>query len=75
MDFTNREVYLKSLKDIKEHKINVQPSLIYQLLIKVNDKEKEEVYKLVKNIMENSIKLNVKLKVDGGYAKTWFDAK
>ena len=38
-------------------------------------KEKEEVYKLVKNIMENSIKLNVKLKVDGGYAKTWFDAK
>ena len=39
MDFTNREVYLKSLKDIKEHKINVQPSLIYQLLIKVNEFE------------------------------------
>ena len=39
MDFTNREVYLESLKDIKEHKINVQPSLIYQLLIKVNEFE------------------------------------
>ena len=62
---------------LKEHhyEAKIISQIHDELLIKVNDKEKEEVYKLVKNIMENSIKLNVKLKVDGGYAKTWFDAK
>ena len=53
MDFTNREVYLKSLKDINEHKINVQPSLIYQLLIK--DNEFENFTSLIVNF-DNKIK-------------------
>lgn len=39
MNLTNREVYLNCLKEIKDKKINVQPSLIYQLLIKVNELE------------------------------------
>lgn len=46
-----------------------------EIILKVNDKEKDEVLQFVKNIMENCLPLDVKLKVDGGYAKTWFDAK
>ena len=46
-----------------------------EIILKVNDKEKDEVLELVKNVMENCVTLNVKLKVDGGYAKTWYNAK
>ena len=46
-----------------------------ELIFKVYEDEKEEFYKIVKEIMENSVKLKVKLKVDGGYARDWFSAK
>ena len=46
-----------------------------ELILKVYDDEKDDVLKLVKDIMENCVSLNVKLKVDGGYAKNWFLAK
>ena len=46
-----------------------------EILIKVPDNEKDDVLKLVKNIMENCVKLNVKLEVDGGYADNWHDVK
>lgn len=46
-----------------------------ELIIKVNDEEKDEVLKLIKDVMENCVQLRVKLKVDGGYAKNWFLAK
>ena len=46
-----------------------------EVLLKVNKKEKDIVFKLVKETMENCVKLKVKLKVDGGYAKNWFDVK
>ena len=46
-----------------------------ELIFKVYEDEKEEFYKTVKGIMENSVKLKVKLKVDGGYARDWFSAK
>ena len=46
-----------------------------ELIFKVYEEEKEEFYKTVKEIMENSVKLKVKLKVDGGYARDWFSAK
>ena len=46
-----------------------------ELIFKVYEDEKEEFYKAVKEIMENSVKLKVKLKVDGGYARDWFSAK
>lgn len=46
-----------------------------ELIFKVYADEKEEFYKTVKEIMENSVKLKVKLKVDGGYARDWFSAK
>ena len=46
-----------------------------ELIFKVYEDEREEFYKTVKEIMENSVKLKVKLKVDGGYARDWFSAK
>ena len=46
-----------------------------ELIIKVNDDEKDKVKALVQDIMEHSVDLNVSLKVDGGYAKNWFLAK
>ncbi len=46
-----------------------------ELILKVYEDEKDQIYKLVKDIMENCVKLNVALKVDGGYAKNWYLAK
>ncbi len=60
-------------------KNNYKSCLISQIhdevILKVYDDEKDKVQKLVTDIMENCVKLKVQLKVDGGYAKTWFDAK
>ena len=46
-----------------------------ELLFKVPDDEKDIVYPLIKSIMENALKLDVKLEVDGGYGRTWYDCK
>ena len=46
-----------------------------ELIIKVYKEEKEAVYKLVKGVMENAMSLEVPLEVDGGFGKTWYDAK
>ncbi len=46
-----------------------------EIILKVNVKDEEKIYNIVKDIMENVVKLNVKLKVDGGYAKDWYNAK
>ena len=64
----------KALKEQKlESKIICQ--IHDELLLKVPSKEKEIVYDLVKNIMENAMKLDVKLEVDGGFGRTWYDCK
>ena len=64
----------QALKDQKlESKIICQ--IHDELLLKVPSKEKEKVYDLVKNIMENAMKLDVKLEVDGGFGRTWYDCK
>ena len=46
-----------------------------ELIIKVYKDEKKQVYSLVKSTMENAMKLKVPLEVDGGFGKTWYDAK
>lgn len=46
-----------------------------EIMLKVPSEEKEKVYNLVKEIMETCVSLKVKLKVDGGYARTWYDVK
>ena len=46
-----------------------------ELIIKVYKEEKDKVYNLVKGVMENAMKLDVPLEVDGGFGKSWYDAK
>ena len=46
-----------------------------ELIFKVYKEEKEKVYNLVKNVMENAMTLEVPLEVDGGFGKDWYDAK
>ena len=46
-----------------------------ELIVKVYKEEKEAVYNLVKSVMENAMKLDVPLEVDGGFGKNWYDAK
>ena len=46
-----------------------------ELIIKVYKEEKEQVYNLVKSTMENAMHFEVPLDVDGGFGKTWYDAK
>ena len=58
---------------------NLQTKLILQihdeLLFKVPEDEKDKVLPLIKSIMENALDLDVKLEVDGGYGRTWYDCK
>ena len=46
-----------------------------ELIFKVYKEEKEIVYNLVKDTMEHAMDLDVNLEVDGGFGKTWYDAK
>lgn len=46
-----------------------------ELIFKAYDDELEILTKIVKDSMEHALTLNVKLEVDGGVAKTWYDAK
>ena len=60
-------------------KNNLHSKLVLQihdeLILKVYDDEKDKVYTLVKQTMENAMKLNVPLQVDGGFGHSWFEAK
>ena len=64
-------------KEIKNN--NLKSKLVLQihdeLIFKVYDDEVDKLTNIVKNCMENAINLDVKLEVDGGVAKTWYDAK
>ena len=46
-----------------------------ELIFKVYKEEKDAIYKLVKSVMENAMQLAVPLEVDGGFGKSWYDAK
>ncbi len=60
-------------------KENLQSKLILQihdeLIIDTLISEKEQVQKLLKEEMENAVKLSVKLTVEVGSGKTWYDCK
>ena len=51
--------------------IQVHDELVFNVL----DDEFEEVSSIVKDIMENTIKLSVPLKVDIEYGNNWYEAK
>lgn len=46
-----------------------------ELIFKIYKDEREKIYNLVKGVMESAMKLAVPLQVDGGFGKTWYDAK
>ncbi len=46
-----------------------------ELLFKVPSEEKDIAIKLLKDTMEHALDLDVKLVSDGGYGRSWFDAK
>jgi DNA polymerase-1 len=46
-----------------------------ELIFKVPSEEKEIVYPLIKSAMENALKLDVALEVDGGFGDTWYSTK
>jgi DNA polymerase-1 len=46
-----------------------------ELIFKVPNKEKDLAFKIIKHEMENAINLKVKFVVDGGFGKSWYDAK
>lgn len=64
----------KALKD-GNYKSKMVLQIHDELIIKVYKDEKDEIYKLVKSVMENAMKLDVPLEVDGGFGETWYDAK
>lgn len=46
-----------------------------ELIFKVPNNEKETAYKLIKDIMENALHLDIPLEVDGGFGEDWYSAK
>ena len=46
-----------------------------ELIFKVVKEEKEKLYNLVKDTMENAIDLAIPLEVDGGFGLDWYSAK
>ena len=46
-----------------------------ELIFEVVPSEKEQLYKLVKETMENALQLDVPLEVDGGFGLDWYSAK
>ena len=64
-------------KEINNH--NIDAKLVLQihdeLLIEVNQKDKEEMKNILKNCMENVIKLSVPLKADVNEGNNWYEVK
>ena len=64
-------------KKLEEEKLNAK--LILQihdeLLIECEIEEKEEVKKILKESMENAVKLSIPLEVEVSEADNWYDVK
>ena len=63
-EFTNKELKSKML-------LQVHDELIFNVL----NEEKEQVSKIVTDIMENTYKLDVPLLVDVEFGNNWYEAK
>ncbi len=70
-------VMIKINKWLEDNHLNTKlVSQIHdELIFKVDIKEKDFVYENIKKIMQEEVKLNVPLEVNGGFGKTWYDAK
>ncbi|MGM9873493.1 MAG: DNA polymerase I [Bacilli bacterium] len=67
----------KCAKILKEN--NYDSKMVLQihdeLIFKVNKKEKDIVYKTIKETMEGALNISIPLEVDGGFGKDWYSAK
>ncbi len=78
---TSADIIKKAMIEIYEefNKRNLKSKMIIQvhdeLIFDVKEEEQEEVGKIVKDIMENTYKLNVPLKVEKESAYNWYDVK
>lgn len=78
---TSADIIKKAMVEI--HKALKEKNLKTKMIIQVHDElvfdvlkeEQEEVIALIKNIMENTFKLNVPLNVDIEYGDNWYQAK
>ena len=73
---------IKTAMNIVQAKIkeeDLQSKMVLQihdeLIFKVIPEEKERLYKLVKETMENALELSIPLEVDGGFGLDWYSAK
>lgn len=62
-------------RKLREKKSRIVLQIHDELLIEVHNDEKNEVLDIVKKEMENSIKLDVPVKVEIGTGKTWLECK
>ena len=78
---TSADILKKAMIEIYDtlNKKNLKTKMIIQvhdeLVFDVVKEEKDEVVEIVKNIMENTYKLNVPLKVDINIGTNWYEAK
>ncbi len=68
-------VKVQDMLEQKNYKTRLVLQIHDELLFKVHVDEIEIVRQEISKIMENVIALDVKLKVDGGVGRTWYDAK
>ena len=78
---TAADILKKAMIEIYQelNKRNLKTKIIIQvhdeLVFDMVEKEKDEVIKLVTDVMENTYKLEVPLKVDINYGNNWYEAK
>ena len=78
---TSADMIKKAMVDIalEFEKQHIQSKMIIQvhdeLVFDCLESEKEKVFNIIKDKMENVIKLNVPLKVDIEYGTNWYEAK
>ena len=78
---SSADILKKAMIEIDEAitKNNLKSTMLLQvhdeLIFNVINEEKDIIEKLVKDIMEHTIKLNVPLEVDIEFGTNWYDAK
>ncbi|SDN55984.1 DNA polymerase I [Alkalicoccus daliensis] len=78
---TAADIIKKAMVDMDEalEKSGIDAKMLLQvhdeLIFEVQESQVEELSKLVIKVMEQTLELDVPLKVDADYGKTWYDAK
>ena len=66
---------VEKMLEKKKYKTRLVLQIHDELLFKVHVDEIDKVREEISTIMENVLPLAVKLKVEGGVGKSWYDAK